>query len=96
METPATKKNTLTGTVVSNKMAKTVVVSVKRFVKHPKYGKFVSSAKRYKAHYEGETLHEGSKVEIVACRPMSKDKRHMVSKVVIREASEAVKLAENE
>jgi len=64
----------LSGTVVSDKMQKTVVVLVKRFVKHPKYGKYISSAKKYKAHDEQNQFKVGDKVSIRETRPLSRDK----------------------
>lgn len=64
----------LEGVVVSDKMAKTVVVLVKRFVKHPKYGKFVTISDRYKAHDETNAFKVGDKVKIRSTRPLSKDK----------------------
>jgi small subunit ribosomal protein S17 len=70
----------LSGVVVSDKMNKTVVVSVSRFVKHPKYGKFYQISKKYKAHDEDNTVKTGDKVDIVEVRPMSKDKRFKVVK----------------
>jgi len=94
MEKETQKKNTLEGTVVSNKMAKTIVVSVKRFVKHPKYGKYITSAKKYKAHYEGDTLGLGSKVLISPIKPISKDKHYVVSKVLVTETQEKMKFEE--
>jgi small subunit ribosomal protein S17 len=82
METKEQNKKTggriLSGKVVSTKMKDTVVVSVDRFVKHPKYQKFLKITKRYKAHDAGNTRKEGEKVEIVEIRPMSKDKRFKV------------------
>ncbi len=72
-----TKKNIM-GVVVSDKMAKTVTVLVNRFVKHPKYGKFMNVSKRYKAHDEENTYREGDKVIIEECRPLSKDKAFKV------------------
>ena len=63
----------LSGTVVSAKMAKTVVVSVDRYTKHPKYGKFILRSKKYKAHEPTGVIKEGDKVKIEECRPMSKD-----------------------
>ena len=67
----------LEGVVVSDKMAKTVVVEVKRFVKHAKYGKFMRRSKKYKAHDEaGHKV--GDKVVIEECRPISKDKHFKV------------------
>jgi small subunit ribosomal protein S17 len=68
----------LKGVVVSDKMDKTVVVSVSRFVKHPLYGKFYKVSKKYKAHDEGNVYKVGDKVEIVETRPISKDKRFKV------------------
>lgn len=65
------------GVVVSDKMQKTVVVAVKRFIKHPKYGKFINITKRFKAHNEVGAK-EGDKVTIGECRPMSKDKNFVV------------------
>ncbi len=71
------KKN-LKGVVVGDKMDKTVVVSVSRFIKHPLYGKFYKVSKKYKAHDEENKYKVGDKVEIVETRPISKDKRHAV------------------
>lgn len=79
METKnTTNKKKLTGTVVSDKMMKTVTVLVNRFVKHPKYGKFMKISKKYKAHDEANTYREGDKVVIEECRPISKDKAFTV------------------
>lgn len=69
---------TLNGVVVSDKMDKTVVVSVARFVKHPFYGKFFKSNNKYKAHDENNQYKVGDKVEIVSTRPLSKDKKFSV------------------
>lgn len=68
----------LVGTVVSDKMKDTVVVNVARFVKHPKYGKFVSINKKFKAHDAGNTKKIGDKVSIQECAPISKDKKFRV------------------
>ncbi len=72
------KGHTLTGVVISDKMDKTIVVSVSRFVKHPKYGKFYKISKKYKAHDEENKHKIGDKVEIVETRPISKDKKFTV------------------
>jgi small subunit ribosomal protein S17 len=69
---------TLSGVVVSDKMDKTIVVLVSRFVKHPKYGKFYNTSKKYKAHDEENKYKTGDKVEIVETRPISKDKKFKV------------------
>ncbi len=72
--------NTLKGVVVSDKMDKTVVVSVSRFIKHPLYGKFYKVSKKYKAHDEDNKFKTGDTVEIVETRPISKDKKFKVVK----------------
>lgn len=78
MTTPETKKSkVLRGVVVSDKMTKTVVVKVDRFVKHPKYKKHVKISKKYKAHDEaGHKV--GDMVEIMETKPISKDKHFKV------------------
>jgi small subunit ribosomal protein S17 len=74
----ASKANTLSGIVVSTKMKDTIVVSVDRFVKIPKYERFVKISKKYKAHDAGNTKKEGEKVTIVETKPYSKDKHFKV------------------
>ena len=69
---------TLKGKVVSTKMKDTVVVSVGRFVKHQKYGKYMTFSKRYKAHDPSNSLKDGDKVTIVECKPISKDKHFRI------------------
>ncbi|MBI2120560.1 MAG: 30S ribosomal protein S17 [Parcubacteria group bacterium] len=71
-------RKTLKGIVVSDKMQKTVVVEVNRFVKHPKYGKYMKQSKKYKAHDESNTYKIGDKVSIEETRPISKDKSFKV------------------
>lgn len=71
-------RRTLQGTVVSNSMAKTLVVLVERRKKHPKYGKYFTVSKRYKVHDEKNQHAVGEVVRFVACRPISKDKRWRV------------------
>ncbi len=79
------KGNILKGVVVSDKMDKTVVVSVSRFVKHPLYGKFYKISKKYKAHDEENKYKIGDKVEIIETRPISKDKRFkVITRTVLR------------
>ncbi|ABS26123.1 30S ribosomal protein S17 [Anaeromyxobacter sp. Fw109-5] len=70
------------GVVVSNKMAKTVVVKVERRVADPKYGKIVKRAEKYKAHDENNACQIGDKVRIVETRPMSKDKRWRIAETL--------------
>ena len=72
------KRKTMSGVVVSTKMKDTVVVKVSRFVKHPKYGKYVSIDKKFKAHDAGNTKQVGDKVSIMECAPISKDKHFKV------------------
>ncbi len=67
-------KKILSGTVVSNKMKDTIVVSVERYEKHPRYFKFVKRRKKFKAHDAGNTAKIGDKVQIVETRPISKEK----------------------
>lgn len=73
-------KKTQTGVVVSDKMDKTIVVSVDRFVKHPKYGKYIKRSKKYKVHDEGNDFKVGDEVAFVESRPLSKDKHFIVVK----------------
>ena len=75
-----TNPKRLSGVVVSDKMKDTIVVKVERFVKNAKYQKFVKISKRYKAHDAGNTKKIGEKVEIVECRPLSKDKHFAIAK----------------
>lgn len=72
------KARTLKGVVFSDKMDKTVVVTVNRLKIHPKYKKRYKVTKKYKAHDERNEFHIGDKVTIIECRPMSKDKRWKV------------------
>jgi small subunit ribosomal protein S17 len=72
------------GTVVSNKMDKTVVVLVERLVKHPKYRKYLRARKKYKAHDEQNNCQVGDQVEIVETRPLSRDKRWAVRSILRR------------
>ena len=65
-------KRVLTGTVVSDKAEKTVVVRVERRVKHPLYGKIIRRSKKYHAHDEGNEYREGETVRIEETRPISK------------------------
>ena len=65
-------KRVLTGTVVSDKTDKTVVVKVERRVKHPLYGKIIKRSKKYHAHDEGNEFREGETVRIEETRPISK------------------------
>lgn len=64
----------LRGVVVSDKMTNTAVVAVSRYVKHPKYKKYMKTTRRYHAHNPGNRAKEGEMVAIRSCRPLSKTK----------------------
>ena len=74
------KQRTLTGTVVSDKMNKTVTVLVERKIKHPLLGKVMSVTKKYHAHDENNEFHAGDMVAIEECRPLAKTKSWRVVK----------------
>ena len=78
MKKEKSKRSALKGVVVSDKMDKTIVVSVSRFVKHPLYGKYYKINKKYKAHDPENKYKIGDTVEIVETRPISKDKKFRV------------------
>ena len=77
-------KRTLTGTVVSDKMNKTVTVLVERTVTHPTIGKVIRRTKKYHAHTETNDYHTGDVVMIEECRPISKTKTWKVSRLVTK------------
>ena len=72
------------GRVVSNKMQKSVTVSIERLVKHPAYGKFIRRTTKVMAHDEEGTCRAGDTVAIVECRPISKRKAWRVVEIVER------------
>lgn len=78
------QRRALVGTVTSDKMDKTVVVTVQRVTRHPLYGKIIKVNKKYKAHDEDNSAREGDKVRIRECRPISKDKRFFVEEILER------------
>jgi small subunit ribosomal protein S17 len=75
-------RRTMVGRVVSDKMDKTIVVLVETYKKHPLYGKRVKYSKKFKAHDENNTAKIGDIVEIMETRPLSKDKRFRLVKIV--------------
>ena len=79
-----TTQRTLTGTVVSNKMDKTIAVVVERLVKHPQYGKYVRRSTKLLAHDEGNACQEGDVVAIAETRPLSKRKAWRLVEIVKR------------
>ena len=82
--TERTSRKTRVGTVVSDKMQKTVVVSIERRVQHPVYGKMVRRTKKLKAHDEQNEAKTGDTVRIMETRPLSKDKRWRVVEIIER------------
>lgn len=78
------KRRILQGTVVSNKMDKTIVVQVSRRYRHPRYKKYINERVRYKAHDETNNANAGDKVTIVESRPLSRDKRWRLQTVLER------------
>lgn len=79
-----TNRKTRVGRVVSDKMEKTRVVAVERFIRHPRYQRVVRKTKRFKVHDEENVAHVGDTVLIVETRPLSKDKRWRVIEVLER------------
>src|SRR6266542_6331158 len=79
---PRDRHREVEGEVVSDKMAKTVVVVVKRLTRHAKYGKVIRRVTRIKAHDEKNECHVGDKVRVRETRPLSKDKHFRVIQVV--------------
>jgi small subunit ribosomal protein S17 len=76
------------GRVVSNKMQKSVTVSVERLVRHPVYGKFIRRTTKVMAHDEEGACRQGDTVAIVECRPISKNKSWRVVEVLERAPTE--------
>ena len=78
------KLRTVTAKVVSNKMDKTISVSVERKVKHPLYGKYMRKSTKFMVHDEENTCNEGDLVTIAECRPFSKNKSWRLVEVLER------------
>ncbi len=77
-------RRTVTGQVVSDKMDKTVSVSIERLIKHPVYGKYIRRTTKVLAHDESNECKAGDRVTISECRPMSKRKAWQVVNIVER------------
>ena len=75
-------RKTRVGVVSSDKMDKTVVVTIKDKVRHPLYGKIINRTVKYKAHDEDNSCGIGDKVQIMETRPLSKDKRWRVVNII--------------
>ena len=78
------KRKVVVGTVVSDKMQKTIVVKVDRRVRHPLYKKYVVRSRRFKAHDEKNEAKAGDLVTLVESRPLSKEKRWVLQSVLRR------------
>ena len=77
---------TLTGKVVSNRMTKSITVSIERRVKHKLYGKYTTKSTKLKAHDENNDCNIGDLVQITECRPLSKTKSWTLHEIVERAA----------
>jgi small subunit ribosomal protein S17 len=75
-------KREVSGTVISNKMDKTVVVQVERLVKHPLYKKYIRRRNKFRAHDKDNACQIGDRVTLIESRPLSKTKRWRVSQIV--------------
>jgi small subunit ribosomal protein S17 len=84
------QRKTRTGTVVSDKMDKTVVVMVETRVRHPLYGRTMTRSQKFKAHDEINACKMGDKVRIMETRPLSKEKRWRVIEVLVRTADKSI------
>jgi len=82
MEQATTNKKQRVGIVTSNKMDKTITVSIQKRLKHPIYGKFVKKSKKFLAHDETNEANEGDLVKIIEHRPLSRRKRWKLVEIV--------------
>ena len=80
----ATRQRTVTGRVTSNKMDKTIAVTIERLIKHPVYGKYIRRRTKVLAHDEENACNVGDFVEIAECRPVSKHKFWKLVEIVER------------
>lgn len=87
MSNESKTQKTLSGTVVSDKMDKTVTIMVERRVKHPVYGKYITRSTKFHAHDESNECGIGDRVVIEQCRPISKTKAWKLVKIVEKAAS---------
>ena len=85
---PSPGQRLLTGKVVSNKMDKTIAVSIERLVKHPMYGKYIRRTTKLLAHDANNECREGDTVSIKPCRPLSRRKSWMLVRVIERARAE--------
>jgi small subunit ribosomal protein S17 len=90
------KRRTKVGRVVSDKMDKTIVVSVERLRRHPIYKRVVRLSSKFKAHDDTNSAHVGDTVRIEESRPLSRDKRWRVTEVIARGVNEELPVDEVE
>jgi small subunit ribosomal protein S17 len=88
------KRREFIGEVVSDKMAKTIVVRVMRMAKHPKYGRIIRKYNKFKAHDEKGIAKSGDTVRIAETRPLSRDKRFRLIGVVKKTLAPHIELKE--
>jgi len=84
METTRSTRRERVGVVVSNKMEKSIVITVKQKVKHPIYGKFVNKTSKFMVHDEENSCNIGDTVKISETRPLSKNKRWRLVEIIER------------
>ncbi len=82
LKTSKSNRKTLVGTVVSNKMEKTIVIRIERRKLHPLYKKYITRTKKIKAHDEGNLCRIGDLVKVIESRPLSKDKHWSLLEVL--------------
>jgi len=82
MEDKRPQRKVRAGQVVSDKMEKTVIVAIETRVRHPLYGRIIRRTTKFKAHDEENIAQTGDVVEIMECRPISREKRWRVSRVI--------------
>ncbi len=75
-------KKTMVGMVVSDRMKKTIVVEIRRFVRHPVYNRVIRRRTKFSVHDEKSDAHTGDRVKVVECRPLSKNKHWRLLEVV--------------
>ena len=92
MEKRTNSRKALTGKFISDKMMKTRVVEISSHYKHPKYEKLLTRHVRFKAHDEKNESHKNDVVEIMQTRPLSKDKRWAITKIVLKNTDKEVVL----
>ncbi|MBY0469679.1 30S ribosomal protein S17 [bacterium] len=88
---PLQKRRVLVGTVVSDKMQKTIVVKIDRQVKHGLYGKYIAKSRRFQVHDENNTAKVGDLVQMIESRPLSRSKRWALQSIV-RKAVQVVEM----